>query len=182
VVGGVRWDSRRGRWLPGLLRAPDRWIAECRYGLEQSLHDGAATGMSAVAIELDLIAAAVGDPRLGARIDAVRDTVCQAVDELRHLGSAIYPPVLGGAGLEPAWRALAERRGLRLRLDLPGYDIGEEARARTGLLVADYLHTLSSATMVLVRVRGRRFVRVRITEAEPGRSRRRYFWGVLRCA
>lgn len=132
-------------------------------------------------MKLDLISASAADPEVCARIESAREVIYGISDGLRGVGAALYPPVLYSAGLGPALGAIAERRDLRLRLDLPKHDIGPEARARAGLLVADHLHTLGPGAQVLVRVRGRRFVRVRIIDDGPGRARRRDHLAVLRC-
>ncbi|TDV44937.1 histidine kinase [Actinophytocola oryzae] len=152
-----------------------------RLDLERTLHDGAAADMSALALELGLISMAADDPTTGARIEAALDMLRRAIDDLRGIGSALYPPVLVSAGLGPALTAVAERRELRLRLDLPRRELGVEARSRTGLLVVDHLRTLCPGSSVRVRVRGARFVRVHITDAQPDRSTRHHR-AVFRCA
>lgn len=172
---------RPGTWLPRRLIAPGRDAVRHRHHLERVLHDGAAAGMSALALELGLISMASDDPRLGARIDAAQGLLHRAIDDLRGIGTALYPPVLVSAGLGPALRALAENRDLRLRLDLPSHELDTDVRSRVGLLVADHLHTLGSGSAVRVRVRGRRFVRVRISDQQPGRPRPRHHRAVLRC-
>ncbi|MEV0083921.1 histidine kinase [Saccharopolyspora sp. NPDC050642] len=167
-----------GRLLPGWLRAPGRSTVRYRYELERELHDGPAAGLSALALQLGLISATAGDPQLSARIDALRDTVCLLVERMRLLGATIHPPALA-AGLEPTWTSVAEHGDLRLRLDLPGHDLGTQLSGRTGLLVADHLRTLEPGTTVQVRVRGKRLVRVHITEQRPGWEQRRHFRAVL---
>lgn len=169
-------------WLPRRLRAPGRDAVRLRHDLEKDLHDGAAAGMSALALELGLISMAADDPGLGARIDAAQGLLRRVLEDLRGIGTALYPPVLVSGGLGPALNALAEHRNLRLRLDLPREELGAETRSRVGLLVADHLHTLSAGTTVGVRVRGRRLVRVRITDRQPGLPRPRHHRAVLRCA
>jgi signal transduction histidine kinase len=164
------------------LRAPDREVARLRCDLEKTLHDGAAANMSALALQLGLISMAADDPDTEARLDAALSMLRGAIDDLRGLGTALYPPVLVSAGLGPALRSVAERRDLRLTLDLPRRELGVEARSRTGLLVVDHLHTLSPGSVVGVRVRGRRLVRVHITDEQPGRSGPRRHRAVLRCA
>lgn len=178
----VRWFRRAGASLPGLLRPPGRVTAQQRHSLERTLHDGAVADISALALELGMISDAVCDAGVAARLAAVRSRVTGIVDDLRRVGSEIYPPVLATAGLGPGLLAVAERRGLRLLLDLPRAELGAEARSRTGLLVADHFHTLRPGSLVLVRVRGRRLVRVRVTDQEPGASARREHRAVLRCA
>ncbi|SDY30717.1 Histidine kinase [Saccharopolyspora shandongensis] len=169
--------GRKSTWLcrllPGWLRAPGRRTVKYRYELERELHDGPAAGLSALALELGLISATAGDPRLSARIDALRDTICRHVEHARLLGATIHPPTLT-AGLGPAWMSVAEHGDLRLRLDLPPHDLDAQVTGRTGLLVADHLRTLKPGTAVQVRVRGRKFVRVHITEQRPGSTRRRF--------
>jgi signal transduction histidine kinase len=162
------------------LRAPSPRDVRRRYELEQSLHDGPATGLSALAIKLDLISATTDDPHIAAQIDAAKETVCLLVEHVRLLGAAIHPPTLAD-GLEPAWDSVAERCALRLRLDLPRHELAAQASARAGLLVADHLRTLEPGTTVRVRVRGRRFVRVHITEQQPVSVGQRYFLAVLLC-
>ncbi len=158
---------------------PQRSTAEYRFELERALHDGPTIGLSALAIELGLISAEAGESPLAARIDAVREEVCRMVEGLRLLGAAVHPPTLV-VGLEPAWASIAEHHRLRLELDLPNQALRAEARSRIGLLVADHLRRLEPGTSVLVRVRGRRFVRVHITE-RPRSVRQRDFRAVLRC-
>jgi signal transduction histidine kinase len=181
VTGIARWFSVRGERLPRVLRTPGRDATECRDRLERTLHDDVAMGMAALVLKLGVLAQSAGDPRVCAELDAVQHLLCRVIDDLRRIGAAIYPPLLAGSGLEPALRSVAERRDLPLRLDLPRHDLGAEARSRTALFVVDHLHRLGPGTSVTVRVRGRRIVRVRITEERTGRSGRRRHWAVLRC-
>lgn len=172
----------KGGRQPRLLRAPGPSMAAYRYDLERTLHDKVAVGVSALAAQLDLVAVASSDPDVDARIDTVRDTLCRVVDDVREVGKSIYPPVLGGAGFGCGLRAVADHRNLRLRLDLPPRDLSADGRARVGLLIADHLNTLSPGTVVQVRVRGRRLVRVRITENPRRRSpRQRPMRAVVLC-
>jgi signal transduction histidine kinase len=181
VTGIAHWLSVRGERLPRVSHTPGRDATECRYQLERTLHDDVAIRMAALVLKLGVIAQSAGDPRVSAELDAVRDVLCQVVDDLRDIGAAIYPPLLAGSGLGPALRSVAERRDLSLRLDLPRHDLGAEARSRTALFVVDHLHRLEPGTSVTVRVRGRRFVRVHITGERTGRFGRRRHWAVLRC-
>jgi hypothetical protein len=138
--------------------------------------------MSALALELGMISATVGDAHVEERIAAAQDRLTGILEDLRHVGTVIYPPVLATAGLGPGLLAVAEHRGLRILLDLPRTELSAEARSRTGLLVADHFHTLRPGSVVRVRVRGRRIVRVTITDREPGTRERREHRAVLRCA
>ncbi|MBK1787793.1 histidine kinase [Prauserella cavernicola] len=178
----VRWLHHWGTSLPGLLRPPDRTTAFLRYGLERTLHDGAAAETSALALELGMISSAVADRDVEKRLADAQRRVTDILEDLRKVGSMIYPPVLATTGLGPGLHAVAEGRGLRLRLDLPSTELGAEARSRTGLLVADHFQTLRPGSVVRVRVRGRRLVRVRITDQQPGGAMPRERRAVLRCA
>ena len=181
MVGSAgRYDVRGGRWLPGWLRVPGRGAAEYRFELERALNDGPAAGLSALGVELDLFSAGVADLRVSTRIETLRETVISLIENLRQLGGMIHPPVLA-EGLEPTCVSIAERYDLRLALDLPEHELGAQARVRTGLLVADHLRTLEPGTTVRVQVRGRRVVRVRITERRPGSPVRRNLRAVLLC-
>jgi hypothetical protein len=178
VVLGVRASPRTVTWL----RAPGRQVARLRLDLEKSLHDGAAADMSALALELGLLSMSAEDPQTEARIDTALVVLRRAIDDLRGIGATLYPPVLVSAGLGPALKSVAERRDVRLTLDLPSRELGVDARSRTGLLVADHLRTLCPGTAVRVRVRGRWLVRVHITDVQPGRAGLRHHRAVLRCA
>ncbi|MFC4852594.1 histidine kinase [Actinophytocola glycyrrhizae] len=178
----VRWLHRICVSLPGLLRPPGRADVRHRFGLERTLHDGAVADMSALALELGMISATAGDARVEERIAAAQDRVTDILEDLRRVGSVIYPPVLATAGLGPGLLAVAEHRGLRLLLDLPRAELCAEARSRAGLLVTDHFHTLRPGSVVRVRVRGRRIVRVSISDQEPGGTARREHRAVLRCA
>ncbi|WP_424187001.1 hypothetical protein ACOBQX_03975 [Actinokineospora sp. G85] len=169
--------SRLGA-LPTRLRPPSPGTTELRHRLEQLVHDGPALRASALSLELGLLAVTATDPCVRDRVDAAQDAVHLVLDDLRRVGEALYPPVLAGAGIEPALRSVAERQGITLDLDLsaPGLDPG--ARARTCLLIADHLRTLAEGAAVAVRVRaGKRYVRVGIREAASGRRH----WAVVRC-
>lgn len=178
----VRWFRRAGTLLPELLRPPGRAHVRQRYGLERTLHDGAVADISALALDLGMISATLDDTVVEQRIAAVQTRVSNIIDDLRRVGAVIYPRVLATADLGAGLLAVAEQRGLRLLLDLPPDELCAEARSRAGLLVTDHFHTLRPGSVVRVRVRGRRIVRVSITDVEPGGSAQREHRAVLRCA
>ncbi|MFI7672983.1 hypothetical protein [Actinophytocola sp. NPDC049390] len=183
MLGVVARVRRLGAWLPGLLRPPGRVHVRQRAGLERTLHDGAVADISVLALELGMISATSGDVRVEEKVAAAQERVMAILENLRRVGSMIYPPVLASSGLGPGLRAVAEHQGLRLlRLDLPAGELGAEARSRAGLLIADHFQTLRQGSLVSVRVRGRRLVRVHITDQEPGAAQRREYRALLRCA
>jgi hypothetical protein len=179
-----RWRRRLCRIripLPGALWPPGRTAAQLRYGLERKLHDGAAAEISALALELGVLSASIEDAAAEATLASAQRRITHVLDELRQVGAAIYPSVLTSGGLGPGLAAVAERCGLRLRVDLPCAELGEPALSRTCLLVSDYFHTLRPGSVVRVWVRGRRIVRVRITDHQPGDATWREHRAVLRC-
>lgn len=164
-----------------MLYAPPQEIAGLRYDVERTLHDDVAVAMSALVIELDLVAGEVNDASVCARLAAIRGVMCGIIDDFRATMGMIYPALLGVGELGPALSAVAENRGLRLRLDLPRHQLGAQACARTGLLVVDHLNRLVPGTAVRVRVRGRKVVRVSILDRRPELPEWRRHWAVLRC-
>ncbi|MGW1680187.1 histidine kinase [Saccharopolyspora sp. NPDC002376] len=178
----VRWIRRSGAVLPTPLRPPDRATARQRYRLERMLHDGAVAEISALALELGMIYDTARDEAVAAQVATAQRRVNGILDDLRSVESWIYPPVLASAGLGPGLRAVAERCELRLSLDLPQAELGSQTRARVGLLIADHFHNLPPGSVVRVRVKGRRVIRVSITDQQPGGEARRAHRAVLRCA
>ena len=99
------------------LRASRTRIVEAadteRRRIERNLHDGAQSRLVALALNMRLGRAAVGDESpAAALIDASIDVVRQSLEELRELARGIHPPVLSQRGLEPALRVLAARAPL----------------------------------------------------------------------
>ncbi|WP_447002017.1 histidine kinase [Saccharothrix isguenensis] len=179
MIGLVRGLLGRTRWL----RPPACEATALRREFERALHDGPALRVSALALELGLIAVAITDPRARGKVDAVQGTVRLVLDELRDVGDALYPSVLTSAGLGPALHAVAERRGLALALEVPPDPIDAATASRVCLLLTDHLRTLRPESAVTVRVRGgRHLVLVQVvSDQRTGGSPRRH-WAVVRCA
>src|SRR5204862_268097 len=57
------------------------------------------------------------NPAAGAMLNAARDELARALEELRELARGIHPAVLTERGLEAALEALAERAPLPVSLD-----------------------------------------------------------------
>jgi hypothetical protein len=105
-------ELERGR------RCAERWRS--RRGLEQRLHDGPALRLSALSLRVGLLKADRGEHRDGAwqqGLDEVADELGAALQELREVAAAIYPPLLDEAGLGPALRELVTATGLSARID-----------------------------------------------------------------
>jgi signal transduction histidine kinase len=90
-----------------------------RRRIERDLHDG--TQQRLVSLVLDLRAAERSlppEPELRAQLDRVADGLTGALDELRDLSRGIHPAILSAGGLGPALKALANRSGLPVELDV----------------------------------------------------------------
>src|SRR6185312_14802645 len=86
-----------------------------RRRLERDLHDGAQQRLVALSLQLGLAHRSLEEGEeaaAGAMLDAARDELARALEELRELARGIHPAVLTDRGLEPALEALAERAPL----------------------------------------------------------------------
>jgi signal transduction histidine kinase len=110
-------------------------IDEERRRLARSLHDSALQTLTAAAMNLSLVEREVAPLSAQARqamVDA-QALVESCARELRELSHALFPALLGSAGLGPALRWLARQRGeerLRLAVDsLPRFGLSIELAA-----------------------------------------------------
>jgi signal transduction histidine kinase len=92
---------------------------EERRRLERDLHDGAQQRLVALSLQLGLAKSRVAtDPVAAAHLlDAARDELGQALEELRELARGIHPAILTDRGLDAALEALADRAPVRVALD-----------------------------------------------------------------
>jgi signal transduction histidine kinase len=89
-------------------------IWQRRRELERRLNDEAAGRLATLSLELGLLAVDLCDPATVNRLTRLQDDVRVILEDLRDIGSELYPPVLVSAGVGPALRAFAERRGMAL--------------------------------------------------------------------
>jgi len=94
-------------------------IWQRRRDLERRLNDEAAVRLAALSLELGLLAVDLRDQAAANRVMRLQDDVRVVLEELRDIGSELYPPVLVSAGVGPALRAYAERRGLAVTVSAP---------------------------------------------------------------
>ncbi|PVZ14183.1 histidine kinase [Actinomycetospora cinnamomea] len=108
-------------------RAEERWRR--RRGLERRLHDGPALRLSALSLRLGVLRADAPDGNEAWRqgLDEFADELAAALQELRDVAAAIYPPLLDEAGLGPALRELVAASGGRARVDADGVRAGTAA-------------------------------------------------------
>jgi signal transduction histidine kinase len=90
-----------------------------RRRLERDLHDGAQQRLVALSLQLGLARGQVDrDPGAAGRmLDAAREELRQALEELRELARGIHPAVLTDRGLDAALVSLADRSPLPVALD-----------------------------------------------------------------
>lgn len=114
-----------------------------RRRLERDLHDGAQQRLVALSLQLGLahrrLDAGDGGAAM-AMLDAARDELARALEELRELARGIHPAVLTDRGLEAALEALAERAPLPVSLDqMPAERLPAPVEAAAYFVVAEAL-------------------------------------------
>ncbi|MGZ6671711.1 MAG: sensor histidine kinase [Solirubrobacteraceae bacterium] len=131
-----------------------------RRRLERDLHDGAQQRLVALSLQLGLAKRRLEegqDAAASAMLDAARDELARALEELRELARGIHPAVLTDRGLEPALEALAERAPLPVSLDqMPAERLPAPVEAAAYFVVAEALTNVvkyAGASTAAVRIR-----------------------------
>jgi signal transduction histidine kinase len=131
-----------------------------RRRLERDLHDGAQQRLVALSLQLGLARRRLQegeDAAASAMLDAARDELARALEELRELARGIHPAVLTDRGLEPALEALAERAPLPVSLDqMPAERLPAPVEAAAYFVVAEALTNVvkyAEASTAAVRIR-----------------------------
>jgi signal transduction histidine kinase len=93
-----------------------------RRRIERDLHDGAQQQLVALALELRMLRARVGDPQVQLTVDDLSARLAGALEELRELARGIHPAVLVDHGVNLAVTALAERTPLIVDRELDAGD------------------------------------------------------------
>ena len=127
-----------------------------RRRLERDLHDGAQQRLVALSLQLGLAKRRLEegqDGAAGAMLDAARDELARALEELRELARGIHPAVLTDRGLE----ALGERAPLPVSLDqMPAERLPAPVEAAAYFVVAEALTNVvkyAGASTAAVRIR-----------------------------
>jgi signal transduction histidine kinase len=129
-----------------------------RRRIERDLHDGAQQQLVALALELRLLRAKVGDqPEVVPLVDGLSERLSSALAELRELARGIHPTILTDQGLAPAVEALATRAPLPVeaQIALEGR-LAEPVEAAAYFVVAEALTNVvkyARASYVDVRIR-----------------------------
>jgi signal transduction histidine kinase len=130
-----------------------------RRRLERDLHDGAQQRLVALSLQLGLAKRRLesgDDAAAGTMLDAARDELARALEELRELARGIHPAILTDRGLEAALEALAERAPLPVTLDaMPPERLPASVEAAAYFVVAEALTNVAKyagATRAVVRI------------------------------
>jgi len=122
-----------------ILDAADR----ARRDIERNLHDGAQQRLVSVALSMNIWLAQHRDLPETCRepVRAALEELHAGLAELRDLARGLHPAVLSDHGLEHALRALAQRAGVpvELELDLPGERLPRAVEAAAYFAVAEAL-------------------------------------------
>jgi signal transduction histidine kinase len=113
-----------------------------RRRLERDLHDGAQQRLVALSLQIAMALRKLdADPTATrALLDAAREELRKALEELRELARGIHPAILTDRGLGPALEALAERAPLRVDLEaIPGERMPAPVEAAAYFIVAESL-------------------------------------------
>ena len=128
-----------------------------RRRLERNLHDGAQQRLVALSVTLRLAQSQLGkDPEQAcATLDAAREELALALDELRELARGIHPAILTDRGLAAALDALATRSPVPVEVETAVDGLPPAVEAAAYYVVAEALANVAKyadAERVLVRV------------------------------
>jgi signal transduction histidine kinase len=154
---------------------------EARRRLERNLHDGAQQRLVSLSLSLRLAETHLEkDPAEAERLlEASRDELALALEELRELARGIHPAVLTDRGLEAALEALAARAPLPVKIDASDRDLPASVEAAAYYVVSEALanvtkYAQASAVQVTVgQTNGYALVEVEdngVGGADPGRG------------
>ena len=112
-----------------------------RRKLERNLHDGAQQRLVSLSLSLRLAQTRVKHDPEGAEqlLDASREELAQALEELRELARGIHPAVLTDRGLEAALESLAARSQLPIEINGPSAELPAQVQAAAYYVVSEAL-------------------------------------------
>ncbi len=130
---------------------------EARRRLERNLHDGAQQRLVALALSLRFAQSKVSSDPTGAEevLDAAREELAAALDDLRELARGIHPAVLTDRGLGAAVEALATRSPVPVDVQTTDEPLPRAVEAAAYYVIAESLANVSKyadASEVTVRV------------------------------
>jgi PAS domain S-box-containing protein len=156
----VREITERKRQQQELEASRQRIVAagdEARRKLERNLHDGAQQRLVSLSLSLRLAQNHLSRSPEAAEqlLEASREELAQALEELRELARGIHPAVLTDRGLGAALEALAARAPLPVEIDCRNGDLPASVEAAAYYVVSEALANVSKyaeASLVKVRV------------------------------
>jgi signal transduction histidine kinase len=138
----VREITERKRQQEELEASRARIVAagdEERRKLERNLHDGAQQRLVSLSLSLRLAQNRIYSDPGGAEqlLEASREELAQALEELRELARGIHPAVLTDRGLEAALEALAARAPLPIEINGPTGDLPAQVEAAAYYVISE---------------------------------------------
>jgi PAS domain S-box-containing protein len=173
----VREITERKRQQEELEASRARIVAagdDARRKLERNLHDGAQQRLVSVSLWLRLAQARLHKDPADAEqlLEASREELAHALEELRELARGIHPAVLTDRGLEAALEALAARAPLPVDINGPDGDLPPQVEAAAYYVVSEALANVAKyaqASSVEVKVtRENGFARVEVVDDGVG--------------
>jgi PAS domain S-box-containing protein len=140
----VREITERKRQQDELEASRARIVAagdEERRKLERNLHDGAQQRLVSLSLSLRLAQGRLRSDPDGAEelLEASREELAQALEELRELARGIHPAVLTDRGLEAALEALAARSPLPVEIRGASCELPSQVEAAAYYVVSESL-------------------------------------------
>jgi signal transduction histidine kinase len=180
----VREITERKRQEQELEASRARIVAagdEARRKLERNLHDGAQQRLVSISLSLRLAQGRLRTDPAGAEtlLEASREELAQALEELRELARGIHPAVLTDRGLEAALESLAARMPLPVSIDGSAGGLPAPVEAAAYYVVSEALANVtkyaqaSSVSVSVDRANGYALIEVAddgVGGADPGRG------------
>ncbi|MFB4311481.1 sensor histidine kinase [Actinomadura sp. GTD37] len=126
-----------------------------RERLARDLHDGAQQRLLALGAMLATLEAVSADPAVKEHVRTCRAELMEALAELRALAREVQPALLLQDGLGPALEVLAERVGVRVKLDVAPRRFSREIESTLYAVLCEslsYAVERAHATLVHVRI------------------------------
>ena len=140
----VREITERKQQQQELEASRQRIVAagdDARRKLERNLHDGAQQRLVSVSLSLRLAQAQLEKNPAAAQevLEASREELARALEELRELARGIHPAVLTDRGLEAALNSLAARAPLPVEIEGPDAILPAQVEAAAYYVVSEAL-------------------------------------------
>jgi PAS domain S-box-containing protein len=180
----VREITQRKQQQQELEASRQRIVAagdDARRKLERNLHDGAQQRLVSISLSLRLAQGQLEKNPAAAQevLEASREELARALEELRELARGIHPAVLTDRGLEAALESLAARAPLPVEIEGPQVSLPAAVEAAAYYVVSEALANVtkyaqaSSVKVTVEQVNGRAHVEVAddgVGGADPGRG------------